>query len=282
MKIRKITDTKLKVLLIQGSPRDPGTCPGMAGKTHKILDHIKDKYSNFFDFKIVDIAVNQQKRAIIQPCKGCVSTAGGYHCHWKCSCYKPNDNKKPDLMFDQEIYSKLEWCDIFIVFTPIHWHSASSQVKSMFDRLVCANLTLTKEEAIDLMGKGNIKKPQVTGELAKSGQYKDLLKNHLEGKYAAFFAHGDNGANDYDGKALPESYIEEDSVNPIETIMPFVRQCRYSGIYVPDEFVEAFYMNQGLDYYTANEILDQSLLPFMRAESLINRILQHFENKNNI
>ncbi len=34
---------------------------------------------------------NQHKRPIIQPCKGCISTAGGYHCHFPCSCYHKGD-----------------------------------------------------------------------------------------------------------------------------------------------------------------------------------------------
>lgn len=280
MKIRKITDQKFKILLIQGSPRDPKTCPGQISKTHKILEHIKEKYSTIFEFKVVDLAVNQSRKSTIQPCKGCVSTSGGFHCHWKCSCYKKNDSKMPDLMYDADVYSKLEWCDAFVVFSPIHWHSVTAQVKTMFDRLVCANQTLTREQAEDLMGKKNIKKSEITGELAKSGKFNHLLKNHLEGKYAAFYIHGDDGANDYENKEMPDSYIEEDNVDPKDTIMPIVKQCRYSGIYVPDDLIEAFYMNQGLNYYSANEILDESLLPFVRAEALINRLIKILEGND--
>jgi multimeric flavodoxin WrbA len=69
------------------------------------------------------------------------------HCHWFCSCYAPNDDKNPDLMYEAKIYDKLEACDGFMVVSPQHWYSVSSQVKTMFDRLVCANLTITREQA---------------------------------------------------------------------------------------------------------------------------------------
>lgn len=34
--------------------------------------------------------------------------------------------------------------------------------------------------------------------------------------------------------------------------MPLVYQCRYSEISCPDDLVEAFYVNKGLEYYEAN------------------------------
>jgi len=34
-------------------------------------------------------------------------------------------------------------------------------------------------------------------------------------------------------------------------------------------------MNQGLDYYTSNIILDKNRLPFEKAEKLIERLIQY-------
>ena len=51
MKIRKLGDRKWRVLIFQGSPRDPDTCPGMESKTHKVLDYVIEKWSPFIDFK---------------------------------------------------------------------------------------------------------------------------------------------------------------------------------------------------------------------------------------
>ena len=98
MIIRKLGDKKPKVLIFQGSPRDKDTCANMESKTHKVVEYMKSKWSPFINFNIIDLSVNQSKRPIIQPCKGCISTAGGYHCHFDCSCYFKGDDKKPDLL----------------------------------------------------------------------------------------------------------------------------------------------------------------------------------------
>ena len=177
-------------------------------------------------------------------------------------------------MHDADIYTKLEECDAFLVFSPIHWYSVSSQVKAMFDRLVCANQTLTREDALEILGKGNLKNSEITGKFAQSGEYNHLLKNHLEGKVAGFYIHGDDGANDYEDKEMPESYKRE-SFTPKQAIMPIVNQCRYSGINVPDDLIEAFYINKGVDYFTANLNMDKMQEPYERADSLIENLKKY-------
>ena len=84
MIVRKFNGDKPKVLLFQGSSRDKDTCPNMNSKSHNIVDYMLDKYSPFIDFELIDLSINQSKKPTIQPCKGCVSTAGGYHCHFPC------------------------------------------------------------------------------------------------------------------------------------------------------------------------------------------------------
>jgi len=170
-----------------------------------------------------------------------------------CSCYKKNDPTKPDFMYDDDVYDKIERANAFLVFSPIHWYSLTSQVKLMFDRLVCINQTLTKEEALKLMGE-DFKNPAVTGKLSQSGKLNGKLKNHWAGKYAGFYVHGDDGANDYQNKNYPESYqiMFDPYTDPKNAVNPFILQMKYSGVFVPDELVEAFYVNKGLDYYSAN------------------------------
>jgi multimeric flavodoxin WrbA len=261
-----------KVVLFQGSPRDKDTCPNMESKTHKIIEYVMDKYSNDFEFDVIDLSVNLSKKSTIQPCKGCISTAGGYHCHWECDCYSKDSDKAPDLMHDEDVYTRLKESDAFIVFSPIHWYSVTSQVKSLFDRLVCANQTLTRGDAERVLGKGNLKNSDITGKFAQSGEFDYLLKNHLQGKFAGFYIHGDDGANDYNNKPLPPSYQKED-FNPEQAILPIVYQCRYSGINVPDDLIEAFYVNKGVDYYTANiELLEEI---YSRADRLIENLKNH-------
>jgi multimeric flavodoxin WrbA len=282
MKIRKLGDTKPKVVLFQGSPRDKDTCPNMNSKTHNLVDYILEKWSPFIDFKVIDLAVNQNKKPIIQPCKGCVSTAGGYHCHFKCSCYFKGNKKQPDLLKELDVYTHLENSDAFIILAPIHWYSLPTQVKALFDRLVCVNLTLTVDDAKKLMGEGNIKNSDITGEFSKSGKHDDMLRNHLEGKVCGFYVHGDDGANDYSDGRLPDSYsdVMSDpySLDPKSTIMPYILQMKYSGIYVPDELIQAFYVNKRIDYYSANINMSRENEFFERADNLMENLLNFLDN----
>jgi len=284
MIIRKLGDKKPNVILFQGSPRDKETCPNMDSKSHVIVDYMVENWSPFINFKVIDLAVNQYKKATIQPCKGCVSTAGGYHCHFPCSCYKKGDDKMPDLLHEEGVYELLKECDAFIIISPIHWHSLTAQVKTLFDRLVCTNLTMNVWDAINVLGRENIKRSEITGKLAKSGKYNHLLRNHLEGKVAGFYVHGDDGANDYSDRDLPDSYSDvfDDgfSNNPKNTVMPFIMQLKYSGVYVPDELVQAFYVNKGVDYYTANLTVLKNRELFERADTLLDNLLNYLSVTN--
>lgn len=280
MRIRKISDNKPRIVIFQGSSRDVDTCPGMESKTAKIVEYVIDKWSPFIDFDLVDLSVNQEKRSIIQPCKGCISTSS-YHCHWKCTCYFPDDESKPDLLHDESVYDRLEKSDGFLVFSPIYWHAPSTQIKSLFDRLVCANMTLTKEDVIKIMGKDNIKNPKVTGEFSLKADFDSYLKNHLEGKVAGFYIHGDMGANDYTTSKLPSSFSKKEELSWFGdakgTIMPIVLQCKYSGIDVPDNLIEAFYTNKGVAYYDANLQFSENSEFFERADKLIENLLNYFD-----
>lgn len=282
MIVRKLGDKKPKVLVFQGSPRDKDTCPNMDSKSHNIVEHMTTKWSPFIDFDIIDLAVNQSKKSTIQPCKGCISTAGGYHCHFPCSCYFKNDETKPDLMKDLNVYELLQECDAFIIVSPIHWHALTAQVKTLFDRLVCTNQTLAVEDAKNLMGPDNIKNSDITGRYSKSGKYENLLRNHLEGKFAGFYVHGDDGAKDYTKNELPESYdILSDpfSGDPKATVIPYILQMKYSGVFVPDDLVEAFYINKDVDYYTANKTYSKEKEFIERADNLIENLLTHLDNR---
>ena len=187
-----------------------------------------------------------------------------------CSCYSKGSEKNPDFMYEEDIYNKLQNCNAFLVVSPIHWYSVSTQVKAMFDRLVCANQTITKEQAIEIFGDGNIKTADLTGQAELDGTYKNLLKNHLEGKFASFLVHGDDGANDYNGNQPHTGDLSWDVRN---CVMPLVYQCRYSGINCPDDLVEAFYINKGLDYFEANLQRNEEL--YSRADQIMEKLLDH-------
>lgn len=283
MKVRKLGDRKPRIILFQGSSRDKDTCPNMESKSHLITDYIVEKWSPFVEFQVIDLSINQQKKPIIQPCKGCMSTAGGYHCHFPCSCYFKGNKKEKDLLSELGVYELMQGCDAFVVVSPIHWFALSSQVKTLFDRLVCVNQTLAIDDAKKLLGDEDIKNSEKTGKLAKSGKYSNLLRNHLEGKVAAFYVHGDDGANDYEGKELPESYqdvlADPFAIDPKAAVLPYIMQLKYSGIFVPDHLVQALHINKGVDYYTANKTFNKQKEFKDRADMLIENLLDYLDEK---
>jgi multimeric flavodoxin WrbA len=255
--------SKKKVVLVVGSARNPDCCPNEKSKTHKIAERIQKDFADRVIFEVVDLSVKCDG-ITVQPCKGCTSTSS-FHCHWKCSCYGKKSDPK-DLMYQQDVYTKLEECDGFFVLTPINWSSCSSVVKSFFDRLVCASLTVTAEEANELMD-GDIKDAKKSRELERSGKYNGMLKNHLEGKRAGFFAHGNEGGADYMQFALdkkkmlpviPESLIEYEAKHGKEDVSklldPLVRQCVYSGIKVDDCCVRVVTYGFGVSYGEVNDM----------------------------
>ena len=73
----------------------------------------------------------------IHPCKGCVSTAMPL-CHWPCTCY-PNHAERQTSDWMAEIYEKWVAAHGVIILTPTYWYQAPAVLKSMIDRLVCAD-----------------------------------------------------------------------------------------------------------------------------------------------
>jgi len=273
MKVKKLQEyNKKRILIFIGSARAKDNCPGQDSKTSKIVKEALKDLPDDIELDIVDLSVENDK-PIVQPCKGCISTAGGAHCNYPCNCYFKGDKDHPDLMHEFDIYRRLEKCDAFVVFTPINWWSVTSQVKAMFDRLVCASLTITAKQARYMWG-DDAKNPAKTKPFSKTDEFKKMVKNHLEGKVGAFYIHGDDGADDYKGRKMPDSYnkYEIGKFNePKNAILPIVWQCRYSGIDVPEELIEAFYMNEEISYSDANDKLKDGKLGFAikKAKKLI-------------
>lgn len=270
-------------MLFQGSSRNKNNCPGEDGKTHSIVNWVADHLEGV-DVDVCDLSVTKEQ--IIMPCKGCVSTAGGYHCHFPCSCYGPGSGAEgvPDYLHDAFVYNRLQEADGFILYTPIYWYSVPTQVKALFDRLVCVNMTLTKDFA---WNKAGIKKnPKKSRSLSIAGTYDDKLQNHLAGKVAGFYIHGDNGADDYQRPKtqddLPSAsvvYDEEEAgmTCPLRTIDPIVWQCRYSGIHVPEDLIYGYHMNEGLSYAEANDVTAKQQFVYDNALELANKVVAYIK-----
>lgn len=178
---------------------------------------------------------NVYNRPRIQSCNACVSTSMAL-CVWPCNCYKKNDNKEPDLMWNLDLYSRLDMADAWAIIGPINWYAPSSTLKLMFDRLVCMNGGNPNEKLIDH------KDPVKAMKLEHTTEWKKLSLNHLEGRTCAFFCYGDEGGDELDATGRPEILQHKEYFNPDEepfederlAYQPLVWQCRYGGVEVPD------------------------------------------------
>ena len=131
--------TKTRALVICGSPRNDGTCPGEISKTFRLATLVKDELAAAqveVDFLDLSLLTSEYGRKI-HPCKACVATAMPL-CHWPCSCY-PNHSLNQVHDWMNEIYERWVAAHAIVIVTPTHWYSTSSALKLMIDRLVCAD-----------------------------------------------------------------------------------------------------------------------------------------------
>jgi hypothetical protein len=86
------------------------------------------------------------------------------------------------------------------------------------------------------------KDTQLAQALERSSQWRELSKNHFEGRSAAFFCYGDRGGPDLDATGRPKILMHKEWFDPKEepydkernAYQGLVWQCRYSGDEVPD------------------------------------------------
>ena len=128
-----------RVLVIIGSPRNDGSCPGEVSKTFRLAGVVQDVLrSQSFQVDVLDLSILTSDYARrIFPCKGCVSTAMPL-CHWPCSCY-PNHALAQTGDWMNEIYPRWAAAHGVVIVLPVHWYQSTSPIKLMMDRLVCAD-----------------------------------------------------------------------------------------------------------------------------------------------
>jgi len=174
--------TRSRVLVVCGSSRNDGTCPGEMSKTFRLAKLCKAVLERAdIEVDLLDLSKLTSDYALrIYPCKACVSTAQPL-CHWPCSCYPNHEfNQVNDWM--AEIYEKWVAAHGVILLTPTNWYHTSSSMKLMIDRLVCAtggnaDPTLTQGKDVELA-----KRVELEG-----WDY----PNHLAGRVFGVFVHGD-------------------------------------------------------------------------------------------
>jgi len=223
-----------RVLLIAGSNRRQYDCPGVDSKARALMFRMADRLPQEWEIDLEDLG-NVWNREQIRSCNGCVSTSMAL-CVWPCNCYAKGNHGQPDLMWNLDLYARLDLADAWAIIGPVNWYAASSNLKAMFDRLVCMNGGNPRE---DLIGH---KDPALAIELEHSAEWEELSQNHLEGRSAAFFCYGDGGGDELTESGRPRllrhrSWFDPER-EPFEemrnTYAPLVWQCRYSGIEVPD------------------------------------------------
>jgi hypothetical protein len=232
------SERPFRVLLIAGSQRRQYNCPGVDSKARALMLRMAERLPQDWEIDYEDLG-NVFGRPHIQSCNACVSTSMAL-CVWPCNCYEKNSKLEPDLMWDLDLYARLDLADAWAIIGPVNWYGPSSNLKLMFDRLVCMNGGNPREERIDH------KNPELAMGLEKSPEWEQLSRNHLEGRTAAFFSYGDQGADEIGADGRPKilrhkQYFDphqEPFENDREAYAPFIWQCRYGGVEVPDELWE--------------------------------------------
>ncbi|HEX4233309.1 MAG TPA: flavodoxin family protein [Caldimonas sp.] len=171
-----------RALVICGSPRNDGSCPGEISKTFRLAREVQDTLaSERFEVDFLDLSLlTSEYGRKIHPCKGCVSTAMPL-CHWPCSCY-PNHSLNQVHDWMNEIYERWVAAHAIVIVTPTHWYSTSSALKLMIDRLVCADGG--NPDPTSTHGK----KPEEAKALELKGW---SYPKHLAGRIYGLVVHGD-------------------------------------------------------------------------------------------
>jgi len=188
-------NTPSRVLLICGSARNDGTCPGEMSKSFRLLQLARDTLEQaHIQTDVLDLSrLTSDYGLNIHPCKGCASTAMPL-CHWPCSCY-PNHalNQTNDWM--AEIYERWTAAHAVLIVSPVYWYQSPSVLKLMIDRMVCAD-------------GGNPDPTSTSGK--KVGKAKELelagwdYPQHLAGRAYGLVLHGDVAGLDGSRRALSD------------------------------------------------------------------------------
>jgi multimeric flavodoxin WrbA len=184
-----------RVLVICGSARNDGTCPGEMSKTFRLLGIAREILEQAdIQADVLDLSLlTSEYGRNIYPCKGCVSTAMPL-CHWPCSCY-PNHalNQTNDWM--AEIYERWTAAHAVLIVSPVYWYQSPSPLKLMIDRLVCTD-------------GGNSDPTSTSGK--KAAKAKDLemagwdYPQHLAGRAYGLLVHGDVAGIEGSRRALSD------------------------------------------------------------------------------
>ena len=185
--------TVSRALVIIGSARNDGTCPGEMSKTFRLAGLAREVLAQQkVEVDLLDLSrLTSDYARRIFPCKACVSTAMPL-CHWPCSCY-PNHSTAQVGDWMNEIYERWALAHGVLLLTPVNWYHTSSPLKLMIDRLVCAD-------------GGNPDPTSTHGKDAQKAKEIELAgwsyPKHLAGRAYGVVVHGDVAGLDLTRAAL--------------------------------------------------------------------------------
>jgi multimeric flavodoxin WrbA len=138
---QRAPDAPTRLLLVVGSARNDGSCPGEMSKTWRLAQLAREVLGHEapqVEVDLLDLSrVTSDYDLHIHPCKGCASTAMPL-CHWPCSCY-PNHAERQTGDWMNAIYAQWAAAHGVLLLTPVYWYQAPSPLKLMIDRMVCAD-----------------------------------------------------------------------------------------------------------------------------------------------
>ena len=244
-------DGPCRVLVINASSRSEHTCPGEMSKTWRLLEAARSAVTASgaeCDVLELNRTTSEYGRSI-HPCKACVSTAMPL-CHWPCSCY-PNHGLGQQHDWMNAIYPRWAEAHGVMIVTPVHWNSATSPLKLMMDRLVCAD-------------GGNPDPTSTQGKDPKLAKQIELdgwdYPQHLAGRAFALVVHGDSEGTQAVRHALADwlrgmGLVDSGALSQVD---------RYIGYYAP--------------YATSHDALDEDEAMFEEsrnaARALVERVRQ--------
>lgn len=280
MRSNGVEPRPLRVLIVAGSQRRLNSCPGLDSKARALMHRMIARLPMGWQIDHEDIG-NEHGKPKIQPCNACVSSSMAL-CVWPCNCYGPQSTTQPDLLWDLHLYERLARADAWAFVAPINWYGPTTNLKLLFDRLVCMNGGNPRP---DLIEKKNTALAQA---LERSPQWAELSKNHLEGRTAAFFCYGDLGGADLASDGRPKILRhkrwfdpgDEPFADERQAYQGLVWQCRYSGIEVPDDLWQHADIGVG-KIYADSQASDLQAEPaaLSRFDHWVDRFAAHVEAK---
>jgi multimeric flavodoxin WrbA len=246
-KRQKDPATPSRILVVCGSDRNDGTCPGEMSKTFRLSRMACDVIAAAgVQADLLDLSrLVSDYDWHIHPCKGCVATAMPL-CHWPCSCY-PNHALRQTNDWMAEIYEKWVAAHGVILVNPVYWYQSPSAMKLMIDRLVCAD-------------GGNPDPTTTSGKDPEKAKTLELqgwdYPKHLAGRAYGLMVHGDVAGIDGTRRATSDwldwmGLIDAGMLSRIE---------RYIGYYEP--------------YATSHEVLDRDVAVQEEMKNVARAVLE--------